>query len=128
MMMRRRDLSGEKEWRGTMLERWVRIVASDAGWNTERSSRLVIRSVFEGGAGVLRGGMEERSIENGVRGNRGERAGEDVVGEGEEWRLWGELAIASMENDVCWRFWWCWDGMGWWSLWRRGLFKTAWDV
>lgn len=44
----------------------------------ERSSREVIRRVFEGGAGWVSGGREERLMESGVR---GERVG-DAVGEG----------------------------------------------
>jgi hypothetical protein len=96
MMMRRKDLSGEKEWMATMLERCVRIVAREAGWNIARSSRLVIRRVFDGGAGVERGGMEERSIESGVRGDRGDRVGDDEVGEWKDWGFDGETAMASM--------------------------------
>lgn len=95
-MIRRNDLSGEKEWMATMFERCVRIVASEAGWNIARSSSLVIRRVFDGGAGVERGGMEERSIESGVRGDRGDRAGDDEVGEWRESGFESETAMASM--------------------------------
>ena len=74
----------------------MRIVARKAGWKIERSSRFVIRRVLEGGAGVTRGGIVERSIERGLFGGRGEREGEDVVGEGDEWRLCGGVAMASI--------------------------------
>lgn len=44
-----------------------------------------MRSVFDGGAGLIKGGMEERSIERGVR-----LRGSDMVG---EW-----VAMASMRE------------------------------
>jgi hypothetical protein len=113
MMMRRRDFSGENAWRGTMLERWVRIVAREAGWKIDRSSRLVMRRVFEGGAGWVSGGIEDRSIERGVLGDRGERAGDDIVGEGDECRFCGGKAIASMGMICAWR---CGNGRGWRSI------------
>lgn len=59
--MRRKDLRGEKAWRGaeeSMRERiWERV----AGEKMVGSWRLVMRRVLEGGEGVMRGGREERS-------------------------------------------------------------------
>lgn len=65
--MRRNDFRGEKEWRGVWLEMRVRIWRREVGWKIEGSRRLVIRRVFEGGEGDMRGGTAERSRESGVR-------------------------------------------------------------
>ena len=65
--MRRKDFRGEKEWRGVWFEMRVRIWRREVGWKIEGSRRLVIRSVFEGGEGIIRGGTSERSRERGVR-------------------------------------------------------------
>ncbi len=63
--MRRRDFSGEKEWRGAMELMCWRMVAREAGWNMLMSSSCVMRRVLDGGEGWDSGGMLFRSIERG---------------------------------------------------------------
>lgn len=65
--MRHRERRGEKELRGTGCERSSLIFESVAGWKLAVEMRFVIRSVLDGGEGVIRGGREERSRESGVR-------------------------------------------------------------
>lgn len=61
--MRRKDLRGAQEWIGAEV-----LISSLMVWRlsarkTEGSWRLVIRSVLEGGVGICRGGMAERSMD-----------------------------------------------------------------
>lgn len=76
--MRRREGSGEKEFRGATEEMVSRILLRDGGWKRVRSWRLVMRRVFVGGVGVVRGGRLERSRE---------RVGRDEVEERERLAL-----------------------------------------
>lgn len=48
---------------GTSEEMCCLIVARAAGWKIAKEFRFVMRSVFEGGAGVESGGRFERSID-----------------------------------------------------------------
>jgi len=82
--MRLRDLSGEKEFRGARELICSRIVARDAGWKMLRSSRRVIRSVFVGGEGEDRGGIEPKSIERGERDRFADSEGEEEPDTGGE--------------------------------------------
>ena len=61
--MRRREGSGEKAFSGTTEVIVSRILLRDEGWKRARSWRLVIKRVFVGGVGVVRGGRLERSRE-----------------------------------------------------------------
>jgi hypothetical protein len=78
------DFSGEKELSGAISEMCCLMVANEAGWKILRSSSRVISRVFEGGAGWMRGGSEERSSDSGERDRFAERVGlgEDAVEEG----------------------------------------------
>lgn len=49
--MRRRDGSGEKEFRGATEVICLRIASREEGWKRTRSFKSVIRRVFEGGDG-----------------------------------------------------------------------------
>lgn len=49
--MRRRDGSGENEFRGATEVIWLRIASREEGWKRMRSFRSVIRRVLEGGDG-----------------------------------------------------------------------------
>lgn len=64
-MIRDIDFSGEKEFSGAIELMCCLIVAKEAGWKILASVSLVMRSVFDGGAGELRPGMEDRSMDNG---------------------------------------------------------------
>lgn len=64
-MIRAMDLSGENELRGAIELMCCLIVAIEAGWKILGSVSLVIKRVFEGGAGEVRGGKELRSSERG---------------------------------------------------------------
>lgn len=64
--MRRKDLSGAKEWRGAVELMSSRIVCRFGALKISRSRRLVMRRVFEGGVGWTRAGREERSRDRGV--------------------------------------------------------------
>lgn len=71
--MRRREGSGEKEFRGATEVIVSRILLIKGGWKRVRSRRLVIRRVFVGGVGVVRGGRLERSRERAGREEEEER-------------------------------------------------------
>lgn len=71
--MRRRDGSGEKEFRGATEVIWLRIASREEGWKRMRSFRSVMRRVFEGGVGLESGGRLERSMERDGRDDREER-------------------------------------------------------
>lgn len=62
--MRRKEGSGEKEFRRATTVIWLRIASRDDGWKRIRSFRSVIKRVFEGGVGCDSGGMLERSMES----------------------------------------------------------------
>lgn len=82
--MRRRDFRGQKECTGVWLDIKVRIWRREVGWKIEGSRRFyktgvsdvehcgkrprltVIRRVFDGGEGEIRGGRVERSRERGL--------------------------------------------------------------
>lgn len=49
--MRRREGSGEKEFRAANTRIWLRMVSRDVGWKRTRSFRSVIKRVFDGGVG-----------------------------------------------------------------------------
>lgn len=49
--MRRKDGSGEKEFRGAMEVMSSRIEVNEDGWKRKRSWRSVMRSVLDGGDG-----------------------------------------------------------------------------
>lgn len=59
------DLRGENELSGAIALRCCLIVARDAGWKIFGSVSLVMRRVFEGGAGDVNPGIEDKSIDNG---------------------------------------------------------------
>lgn len=59
------DFSGENEFSGDIELICCRIVASEAGWKIFWSLSLVMRSVFEGGAGEIRPGIEDKSNDKG---------------------------------------------------------------
>lgn len=63
--MRAMPLSGEKELRGAIEFMCCLIVAREAGWKILGSVSLVMRRVFDGGAGEIRPGTEERSSDSG---------------------------------------------------------------
>lgn len=65
--MRRKDFSGENEWRGAWVVKSARIESRDEGVKSWEERRLVMRRVFEGGDGWIRGGMLDRSRERDVR-------------------------------------------------------------
>lgn len=86
-MIRCIDLSGEKEFKGAMSLMCWRIVAMDAGWKILGSVRRVMRSVFEGGEGDVRGGSVVRSSDKGLR---------DRFFDTED----GEAAVRGGESDI----------------------------
>lgn len=94
--MRQRERRGEKELSGTGCDRSSLIFGSVAGWKLAVEWRFVIRSVLEGGDGVVRGGREERSRDSGVRVPFD--SGEEEV-DGEE--RGGELAAIVVRFFVC---------------------------
>lgn len=59
--MRRKDLRGAQVWMGAVLLINSLMVCRLSGWKMERSCRLVMRRVLEGGVGWSSGGMLERS-------------------------------------------------------------------
>lgn len=59
--MRRKDLRGAQVWIGAVLEMSSLMVWRLSGRKTERSCRLVMRRVLDGGVGCCSGGMLERS-------------------------------------------------------------------
>ena len=65
-MTRRRDLRGEKEKGGERVVMCWRSKARLEGENISMSLRFVIKRVFDGGDGSIRGGILERSRERGV--------------------------------------------------------------
>lgn len=85
--MRRRDGSGEKEFRAARTRIWLRIASRDLGWNRTRSFRSVINSVFEGGVGWESAGRLERSIES--EGRDDDREERVCWKEGDAARDWG---------------------------------------
>lgn len=90
--MRRREGSGEKEFKGATEVIVSRILLIKGGWKRVRSRRLVIRRVFVGGVGVVRGGRLERSRE---------RAGREEVEEERE-----RLALKEVILLVFCMLWW----------------------
>lgn len=82
--MRRREGSGEKEFRAATEVIWLRIASRDEGWKRYRSFKSVMRRVFEGGDGEESGGRLERSREREGRDDREERFVSDEGGCGEE--------------------------------------------
>lgn len=81
-MMRRKERRGAQEWIGA--EELIRslIVWRLSARKISGSWRLVMRRVLEGGVGMERGGIVERSMDIGVR---------DSLDEGREER--GELSV-----------------------------------
>jgi len=77
--MRRNDFSGAQEWIGAEALIKSLIVWRLSGRKTSRSCRLVMISVFDGGVGVERGGMPERSRD--IGGDRETRRGGEFVGD-----------------------------------------------
>jgi len=63
--MRAMDFSGENELSGAIELMCCLTVAREAGWKIFGSVSLVMRRVFEGGAGDERAGSEERSKDSG---------------------------------------------------------------
>lgn len=59
--MRRKDLRGAQVWMGAVLLINSLIVCRLSGRKMDRSLRLVMRRVFDGGVGCCSGGMLERS-------------------------------------------------------------------
>lgn len=59
--MRWRDFRGEKAWMGAEALINLRICSRFGGEKMAGSLRLVMRRVFEGGEGVIRGGRVEKS-------------------------------------------------------------------
>lgn len=76
-MIRRNDLSGAHEWMGA--DELIRslIVWRLSARKISVSCRFVMSRVFDGGVGGCNGGMQERSIDRGVRGR--EEAGDVSV-------------------------------------------------
>lgn len=64
--MRRRDFSGEKAWSGALVSIRERTSARVEGVKMSAERRFVMRSVFVGGEGVIRGGRVLRSSWSGV--------------------------------------------------------------
>lgn len=62
-IIRLREGSGEKEFRGADEAIWLRMWSSDGGWKIEGSRRSVKRRVFDGMAGRDREGRLEVSME-----------------------------------------------------------------
>ena len=65
-IMRRKERSGAQEWIGAEALIKSLIVWRLSARKTSGSWRLVINRVFEGGVGMLRGGIVERSRDRGV--------------------------------------------------------------
>lgn len=84
-----------------------RIVASEAGWKIFGSVSLVIRRVFEGGAGEIRPGIEERSMDSGERDRLADNEpGDDAPETGGETRrpsVWrgGSCVATDMSLESC---------------------------
>jgi hypothetical protein len=83
--MRRKDLSGAHEWMGAEELMRSLIVCKLSARKISVSCKFVMRRVFEGGVGCVRGGMVERSIESGVRDSL--EVGRDDCGE-----LWEDIS------------------------------------
>lgn len=96
--IRRREGSGEKEFRGATDSISLRMVASEAGWKRTISWRSVIRRVFDGGLGWERGGRLERSRVSAGRDEEEEdREARLAMNEGEEGMdCGGDAVIPSM--------------------------------
>jgi hypothetical protein len=95
--MRLNDLRGAHEWIGAEALTRSLMVWRLSARKISASWRLVIRSVFEGGVGCCRGGIEERSIDIGVLDPLDE-TGRDVGGE------LSELSVAILMVECCpWR-------------------------
>lgn len=74
-----------------------RMVAREAGWKIVGEFSWVIRRVFEGGEGVVKGGRVERSRFRGEAERRWETVG-----------IWGE-EVVEVGGD-CWAWWFfCWS-------------------
>lgn len=65
--MRRKERRGAQEWIGAEALTRSLMVWRLSARKISGSWRLVIRSVFEGGVGIARGGIVERSMDIGVR-------------------------------------------------------------
>lgn len=65
MIIRAIDLRGENEFNGDIELICSLIVARDAGWKILGSVSFVISRVFDGGAGDVRPGIEDKSIDSG---------------------------------------------------------------
>lgn len=65
--MRRKERRGAQEWIGAEALMRSLIVWRLSARKISGSCRLVIRRVLEGGVGIARGGMAERSMDIGVR-------------------------------------------------------------
>ena len=59
--IRRKDLRGENECKGALVSRRLRTFWRAGAEKIAGSRRFVMSRVFEGGAGVTRGGREDRS-------------------------------------------------------------------
>ena len=77
--MRRNERKGAQEWIGAEALMRSLIVCRLSARKISGSWRFVIRRVLEGGVGIWRGGMVERSMDIGVRDSREE--GRDERGE-----------------------------------------------
>jgi len=64
-MIRAIDFSGENELSGAIELICCLIVAREAGWKILGSVSLVMRRVFDGGAGDIKPGTEDRSKDSG---------------------------------------------------------------
>jgi len=84
-MILRKDFKGAHEWIGAEESMSSRMVWRLSARKISGSERLVMRRVFEGGVGWVRGGILERSRDRGVRGrdmrgdDRGELSVEDIL-------------------------------------------------
>lgn len=62
--MRRKEGSGEKEFKRATTVIWLRMASSEDGWKRTMSSSSVMMRVLEGCDGCESGGMLERSMES----------------------------------------------------------------
>lgn len=80
--MRRKERRGAQEWMGAEALMRSLMVWRLSARKISGSWRFVIKRVFEGGVGIVRGGMVDRSMDIGVR---------DSLEDGREER--GELSV-----------------------------------
>lgn len=92
-MIRRRDGSGEKEFRGAVLWSWARIWSREIGWKRVGLLSWVINSVFEGVIGLEGAGLD-MSIER--EGRDTERDRRLAWKEGDDGRELGGEASSAM--------------------------------